>query len=92
MIEADGDDVLIRIKAVPGASRDEIAGPRGDRLKVRVSAPPQDGQANKAICRVIAEAVGIKPRQVSIESGQSSPQKIIRVSGCDVARVAGAFG
>jgi uncharacterized protein (TIGR00251 family) len=92
MIEPDGEDVLIRVKAVPGASRDEI-GPRvGDRLKVRVSAPPEGGQANKAVCRVIAAAVGVKPRQVSIESGQSSPQKIVRVAGCDAERVTNALG
>ena len=37
--EQDGDDVLVWIKVVPGASRDEIAGSIGDRLKVRVSVP-----------------------------------------------------
>ena len=92
MIEPDGEDVLIRVKAVPGASRDEIGPKVGDRLKVRVSAPPEGGRANQAICRVIAEAVGVKPRQVSIESGQSSPQKIVRVAGCDTARVTAALG
>jgi uncharacterized protein (TIGR00251 family) len=92
MIEPDGQDVLIRVKAVPGASRDEIGGRVGDRLKVRVSAPPEAGQANQAICRVIAETVGVKPRQVSIESGQSRPQKIVRVTGCDTETVTAAFG
>jgi uncharacterized protein (TIGR00251 family) len=92
MIETDGDDVLVRVKAVPGASRDEIAGQVGDRLKVRVSAPPEGGQANKAICRVIAEALGIKTRLVAIESGRSSAQKVVRVAACDVATVASAFG
>ena len=91
MIEPDGEDVLIRVKAVPGASRDEIGPKVGDRLKVRVSAPPEGGRANKAICRVIAEAVGVKPRQVSIESGLSSPQKIVRVAGCDTERVTAAL-
>ena len=87
MIAANGPDVLIRVKAVPGASREEIAGPLGDRLKVRVSAPPEGGQANKAVCRVIASALGVKPKQVSIEAGRSSPEKTIRVENCDVATV-----
>ncbi len=40
-IEQSGEDVLIWIKAVPGASRNEIAGVVGDRLKLRISAPAE---------------------------------------------------
>ncbi len=87
MIAADGPDVLIRVKVVPGASRQEIAGPLGDRLKVRVSAPPEAGRANKAVCALIARALGVKPKQVSIEAGRSSPEKTILVENCDVATV-----
>ena len=79
--ERDGDDVLIWIKAVPGASRDEIAGTVGDRLKVRVSVPAQGGRANAAVCALLARALGAKPRNVTLESGHASPQKIIRVCG-----------
>jgi len=85
VIAADGPDVLIRIKAVPGASRQEIAGPLGNRLKVRVSAPPEGGRANKAVCQLIARALGVKPKQVSIEAGRTSPEKTVRVQDCDVA-------
>ena len=92
MIERDGEDVLVRVKAVPGASRDEIAGAVGDRLKVRVSAPPEGGKANRAICRVVAEALGVKPRLVSIERGHASPEKTLRVAGCDAATVTSALG
>ena len=80
-IEQDGDDVLLWIKAVPGASRDQIAGVIGDRLKVRISAPPEDGKANKAICKLLAKALGVRNAQVSIESGATNPQKIIRIAG-----------
>ena len=51
MISRDGDDVLIRIKVVPGASGNGIAGVLGDRLKVRVSAPAEGGRANKVCLR-----------------------------------------
>ncbi len=79
--------MLIRVKAVPGASREEIAGPLGDRLKIRVTAPPEGGRANKAVCVLIARALGVKPKQVSIESGRSSPEKTIRVENYDLATV-----
>ena len=79
-IEQSGDDVLIWIKAVPGASRNEIAGIIGDRLKIRISAAAEAGKANKSICKLIASALGVKVKQVSIDSGQPNPEKIIRIS------------
>jgi uncharacterized protein (TIGR00251 family) len=71
--------VLICVKAVPGASRDQIAGVLGDRLKVKVAAPPEGGKANKAICAIIAKELGVKPAQVEIVSGASSAEKVVRV-------------
>ena len=65
------------IKAVPGArgGRDEITGWLGDRLKLRVSAPPEGGKANKAICNLLAETLGLRPRDVEIVTGHTSPEK-----------------
>ncbi len=82
--EQDGDDVLVWIKAVPGASRDEIAGTIGDRLKVRVSVPAQAGRANQAICILLARAMGVKSRNVSVESGHASSQKTVRIRGASL--------
>ena len=92
LFRAQGEDVLIRVKAVPGASRDGVAGVLGDRLKVRVSAPPEGGRANRAVCAVIARALGVKQRQVSIETGRTSPEKTIRVEDCRVGSVAERLG
>lgn len=77
---ADGS-WLIRVKAVPGASRDAIAGPLGDRLKVRVAAPPEGGKANKAICKLIAAKASLKTAQIEIIAGASAAEKTVRVSG-----------
>jgi uncharacterized protein (TIGR00251 family) len=82
----------IRIKAVPGASRDALAGMLGDRLKVRVSAPPEGGKANKAIAALLARELGVRPAQVEIISGHTSPEKTVRVTGCDPARVRSLLG
>lgn len=78
--QADGDDLLIRIKAVPGASRDQIAGLVGDRLKVRITAPPESGKANKAICALVAKRLHVKTRSVAVESGHASAEKTLRIS------------
>ena len=79
------------VKAVPGASRDQVAGTLGDRLKVRVSAPAEGGRANKAICETIAKALRIKPKQVMIESGHTNPEKIVRIEGASTESVRGAL-
>jgi len=73
--------VEITIKAVPGASRDRIVGPLGDALKVQVSAPPEKGKANQAIVELIAAALRVTPRSISIVHGNSSPRKVARISG-----------
>ena len=97
MIVPDGQGgVLIRVKAVPGASRDAVAGVLGEggsaRLKVRVSAPAEGGKANKAICALLADALGTSKKQVCIETGMTSPEKTVRVVGMDESAVRAALG
>jgi len=85
----DGDDgALLSIKAVPGAKRNQIAGPLGDRLKVKVSAPPEGGKANEAICALLASALGVKSRDVAVVGGATNPEKSIRVRGLSASEVA----
>lgn len=67
------------IKVVPGASRSEVAGLLGDRLKVRVAAPAEGGKANRAVVEVLREWLGV--RGVEIVSGTSSSEKTVRVAG-----------
>ena len=73
--------VRIAVKAVPGASRDAIAGPLGERLKVKVAAPPEDGKANEAICKLLAKALSLPMRQVQVESGHTGPEKSLLARG-----------
>ena len=84
--------VLIAVKAVPGASRDEIAGVLGDRLKVRVSAPPEGGKANDAIRRLIADTLGMKMRDVTIVAGAASREKTARATGITAEEARRRFG
>jgi len=83
---------VLHIKAVPGARRDEIAGPLGDRLKVRVSAAPEDGKANKAICGLIAETLGLRAAAVTLIRGQTNPEKTLRIVGIDAGAAAAKLG
>lgn len=77
----------LRVKVVPGSSRQAIAGRLGDRLKVRVSAPPEAGAANDAVRRLIARALGVHARDVRITSGHTRPEKTLEIDGVDQASV-----
>lgn len=77
----DEHGVLVRVKVVPGASRSRIAGLLGDRLKIQVSAPPEDGKANAALCQVLAEALQLNSRQVNVVEGHTRPHKTVRIEG-----------
>lgn len=89
---SDESSLTIRVKAVPGASRDSIAGMLGDRVKVRVSAPPEGGKANKAIIKLFAHALGCKPAQISIVSGHTNPEKTIAIKGLSVSEAQASLG
>jgi len=83
---------LVPIKAVPGASQDQISGVLGNRLKVRVSAPPEGGKANKAICALLARVLGVRRGDVEVVSGQSSAEKVVGIAGVSMTEVAVRLG
>ena len=73
----------LRVRVTPRAGRDEIAGERGGVLLVRVTAPPEDGKANMAVCRLIAKALRIGPTRVRVARGAGSRDKLLRIEGVD---------
>lgn len=74
-----GDDLLLVLRIQPRASRDEIVGPHGDSLKVRITAPPVDGKANQHLRRFIAKAFGVAPSSVHLVSGETGRDKRLRI-------------
>lgn len=79
--EPTDDGVAIRVKVVPGASRSRLAGVLGDRLKVQVAAPPEAGKANAALCELIAQALNVSKRNVTVTAGRTQPRKTVAVRG-----------
>jgi hypothetical protein len=80
----DGDDLLLDVRVQPRASRTEFAGAIGDRLRVRLQAPPVDGRANAALVEFLAEAFGVPRARVTIEHGLSGRDKRVRVRSVGV--------
>jgi uncharacterized protein len=79
--------IKIQIKAVPGSSRNCVAGWLGRTLKVRVTAPAERGKANGAIEAVVAEALGIPQASVRVVTGTTSPRKVLEIAGLSESEV-----
>ena len=78
--EADGG-VIVPVKAVPGSSRNKVVGVLGDSLKITTSTPPEKGKANTAITRILAKALSVGRKSVTLVSGPTSPRKEFVVKG-----------
>jgi len=90
IVAADG--VVVDVRLTPRGGRDAIEGieRRADGravLKARVRVAPADGEANSALCRLIADVLDIAPRQVTVAAGATSRLKRIRVTGEPAALV-----
>jgi hypothetical protein len=75
----DGDDLLLAVHIQPRSSRDCIDGTHGDRLKIRITAPPADGRANEHLVRFLAGEFGVPRRRVTLLAGTSARAKRIRI-------------
>jgi uncharacterized protein (TIGR00251 family) len=88
------DGVVLRLVLQPKASRSEIVGPHGEppRLKIRIAAPPVDGEANEELMRFLKELLGIPASRIEILRGHASKQKDVHCRGVranEVLRKAG---
>jgi hypothetical protein len=71
----------LRVRLTPRARRADLGPERDGVLVVRVTAPPVDGKANAALCRLLAERAGVPKGAVSVVRGQSSRDKVVSVEG-----------
>ncbi len=74
-----GADLLLDCHLQPGARSIGFAGQHGERLKIRISAPPVDGKANEMLLAFLAKEFDVGRRQVSLLSGQQSRQKRVLI-------------
>lgn len=84
--ERDGT-VIFGVRVAPGARRDAIEGEYGGALKVRLTAPPVDNQANEALCRLLAARLNVRVAAVRIVAGEKSRSKRVAIAGVTAAQV-----
>ncbi|HYQ39211.1 MAG TPA: DUF167 domain-containing protein [Pseudomonas sp.] len=75
----DGADLVLDCHLQPKASKDEFAGLHGERLKIRLTAPPVEGKANAHLLAFLGKAFGVAKSLVVLESGELNRQKRVRI-------------
>jgi uncharacterized protein (TIGR00251 family) len=79
------DHADIRVRLTPRASREQIAAGADGAFAARVTAPPVDGRANEALCRLVAARAGVAASRVSVVRGAKARDKVVRVEGIEAA-------
>ena len=87
---ATADGVVLTVRLTPKGGRDSDRRHRSDRrrrsvLKVRVRAAPSEGEANDALVRLIAKALGVPPRAVNLVTGHTARLKRLKIDGSAIA-------
>lgn len=77
----DGDITTIFLYVQPGAKTTEITGLYDGVLKIRLNAPPVDGQANNRLQKYLAQLFGVSQRQVRLIRGEKNRRKIFEITG-----------
>ncbi|MGE0201304.1 MAG: DUF167 domain-containing protein [Candidatus Melainabacteria bacterium] len=81
--------VQISLRVTPKASRDEIVCPDADetRLRVKVTAVPEDGKANAAVIALLAKRLGMPKRAITITQGETARDKRLLIEGCSLPEI-----
>jgi uncharacterized protein len=77
----------LRVRVSPGATRAGVVGRHGDAWKVRVAAPPENGRANDALVRLLADALAVPRAAIRLVSGHGGRDKILELAGVEAAEV-----
>jgi len=80
-IQKVDEGVIFVVKVVPGSSRTAVCGLLDNMIKIKVSAAPEKGKANKSLVEFLAKQLGVKKNTVRIISGETNPVKHIQVAG-----------
>lgn len=86
------NDATLTVRVSPRASQSKLAGLKGDTVLVRVTAPPVDGEANAAVCKLLAKALGVPKTSVSVLRGETSRDKVVQIAGMSQAAADVALG
>jgi len=78
----------LKLKVVPGSSKTMLSGWMGEVYKIKVSEPPEQGKANKAVLELLSRSLKISKSQLQIISGESSALKTVEITGLSETEIA----
>ncbi len=91
-LHATASGITFAVKVQPRAKRNAIVGELGDALKISQTAPPVNGRANEACVEFFSDLLKLPRSAITITSGQSSRNKVVRVSGCTASELQNKLG
>jgi uncharacterized protein (TIGR00251 family) len=92
-IRERGGEISLEVRLIPRAKKNEIVGwDEAGRLRVRVTAPPVEGAANRALLKLLARRLGISPGRLEVSKGETSRQKTLTARGISLPQAEEALG
>ena len=92
VLQQSEEGVMLAVKVVLNAKTPSIAEVIGERLKIRVSAPPEGGKANASVCKLLADKLDVPASSVTIVQGNRSQGKTVCIEGLTLQAVASRLG
>ncbi|MCR4308436.1 MAG: DUF167 domain-containing protein [Deltaproteobacteria bacterium] len=92
MSRTDGPSATVSVRVVPRSSKEGVAGFEGGVVRIRLNAPPVEGQANVALVRFLSKALGVPKSRIALVTGERGRNKIVRVDGITHEALLAALG
>jgi hypothetical protein len=84
MIEETNAGVIIRVFVQPKSSKNEVIGPHNGAIKIKLTSPPVDGQANEGLIEFLAKIFKVAKRNVTLIKGETSRHKVVALRGVNL--------
>lgn len=86
-IQESPQGVILNLYIQPKASKNKVVGRHGDAIKLQITAPPVDGEANEAVIKFLAQTIEVPRSQVEILSGHQGRRKRVLIKGINSANL-----
>ncbi len=92
MSRVDGPYATLSVRVVPRSAKEGVAGFEGGVVRIRLNAPPVEGQANESLVRFLARTLGVPKSRITLVAGGKGRSKIVRVDGVTGKELMAALG